>query len=265
MGAFLPAFIPPPSSPEWHGEYCPLFPGHSALVTLSSDSSCAFRLSSLATTPRRERRLHSLPGSPTCSPLAHYSYLLFNYQIMDSSISIDNPPSHSEVVFSSPLVPPVHRLPVELLSEVFVELDLVQEDVYKQKPAILYGPHLLAVTAACVCRKWRAVALSTHDLWTSIIITDETRHMEAYIDACVTNSGLRGLELRCTSKKFLPTLLSRLLPHCARWAILSLDSAREEDVAVLSREEYSFNRLKGFRLQSCCEILPGALDFLSGG
>ncbi|KAL1726110.1 hypothetical protein EV714DRAFT_219921 [Schizophyllum commune] len=173
------------------------------------------------------------------------------------------PPSHSEVVLSSPFVPPIHRLPVELLSEVFVELDLVQEDVSKQKPAVLYGPHLLAVTAACVCRKWRAVALSTHDLWTSIIVTDETRHIEAYIDACVTNSGLRGLELRCTSEKFLPTLLSRLLPHCARWAILSLDSAREADVAVLSREEYSFNCLKGFRLQSCCEILPGALIFLA--
>ncbi|KAL1719013.1 hypothetical protein EV715DRAFT_273030 [Schizophyllum commune] len=114
------------------------------------------------------------------------------------------------------LVPP-------LLSEVFVELDF--------KPADFYGPHLLA---------WRAVALSTHDLWTSIIVTDETRHIEAYIDACVTNSGLRGLELRCTSEKFLPTLLSRLLPHCAR----------EADVA-------------GFRLQSCCEILPGALNFLA--
>ncbi|KAL1760158.1 hypothetical protein FB107DRAFT_287018 [Schizophyllum commune] len=134
-------------------------------------------------------------------------------------------------------VPPVHRLPVELLSHIFVDLDSIRihEDSIGRKHVSAKGrrieTHLLA---------WRAVALSTHDLWTSIIVTDETRHIEAYIDACVTNSGLRGLELRCTSEKFLPTLLSRLLPHCAR----------EEDVA-------------GFRLQSCCEILPGALDFLA--
>ncbi|KAI4520706.1 hypothetical protein K525DRAFT_285718 [Schizophyllum commune Loenen D] len=175
---------------------------------------------------------------------------------MSSGTSIDNfahfLPPVDEVAISPtswPPIPPVHRLPVELLSKVFVELSEAQIDQFEHKSDEGYIPHLMAITTAFVCK--RAVARATPDLWTSIYVGRKTRHAEAFLDACIVNSGRRSLELHCSSEKFLPTFLSRLLPHSERWEHLSISDGAAAHLAVLSTSSWDF-LANAHRLEELC-------------
>ncbi|KAI5897221.1 uncharacterized protein SCHCODRAFT_02534210 [Schizophyllum commune H4-8] len=189
---------------------------------------------------------------------------------MHSGISVDNvfvPPlgPEHEVATSPaswPLVAPIHRLPIELLSRVFVELSGAQVDQFKHKSDERYVPHLMTITAASVCKRWRAVARGTPDLWASIYVNKKTRHVEAFLDACILNSGRRSLDLHCSSKKLLPTFLSRLLPHNERWEHLSISAGETTPLAVLCTSRYSFGALKELHLE-VVTMPSGTWDFLA--
>ncbi|KAL1686346.1 hypothetical protein GGG16DRAFT_118009 [Schizophyllum commune] len=162
------------------------------------------------------------------------------------------------------LVPSVHRLPVELLSHIFVDLDSIRihEDSIGRKYVSDKGPHLLEITAARVCKRWRSVALTTSVLWSFISVGDDTRHVEAYIDACATNSGNHPLTLWCISKEFLTIFLSRLLPHCLRWESLNIDGGKNIDFSALS-SQYEFRILRAVKLRWFLPLKSGILDFLT--
>ncbi|RDB19525.1 hypothetical protein Hypma_013660 [Hypsizygus marmoreus] len=70
------------------------------------------------------------------------------------------------------LLPPINRIPVEILAEVFFRFLEIPSDYFPDRP-------MLAVTSRCmanpfilghVCIHWRAVALSTPTLWSSLAI-----------------------------------------------------------------------------------------------
>ncbi|KAI5897213.1 uncharacterized protein SCHCODRAFT_02208319 [Schizophyllum commune H4-8] len=170
------------------------------------------------------------------------------------------PPSQAEVV-SFPFVPPVHHLPVELLSKIFVELSEAQVDLSCKKSWPCFMPHMMATTAACVCRRWRAVALDTADLWTYIFIGPETRHVEALIDTCVALSRDAGLYIFCDAQS--PAPLTRLLHHCARWVSLTITGLANYDLSFLADQRYTFEVLDYVGIKRFDEMKPGTLSFLS--
>ncbi|KAI5825351.1 hypothetical protein K523DRAFT_398023, partial [Schizophyllum commune Tattone D] len=113
-----------------------------------------------------------------------------------------------------------------------------------------------------VLSQWRAVARGTPDLWTSIYVGRKTRHAEAFLDACIVNSGRRPLDLHCLSEKQPPAFLSRLLPHSERWEHLSISDGAAAHLAVLSTSRYSFAALK--ILDFDIVTMPsGSWDFLA--
>ncbi|KAL1702777.1 hypothetical protein EV121DRAFT_293017 [Schizophyllum commune] len=162
------------------------------------------------------------------------------------------------------LMPPVHRLPVELLSHIFVDLDSIRihEDSIGRKYVSDKGPHRLQTTAARVCRRWRSVALATSLLWSFISVGDDTRYVEAYIDACATNSGNHQLTLWCISSECLPIFLSRLLPHRSRWESLNIDGGQNIAFSALS-SQYEFRILRAVKLNWFLPLKSGMLDFLT--
>ncbi|KAL1686350.1 hypothetical protein GGG16DRAFT_64437 [Schizophyllum commune] len=190
---------------------------------------------------------------------------------MDAEVFVDNAhsllPDHETVVSSAPwpLIPPVH-LPVELLSEIFIELSEAQVDQFENKSEIRHIPHLMTITAGSVCRRWRAVTRGTTSFWTfqrsSGSVAKDTRHVAAYIDACTTSSGHQELHLFCGSEEFLSIFFSRLLPHSARWASLNIHGGKAVDMAMLSTGQHCFGALKVIHL--CYVNMPqGTWDFLA--
>ncbi|KAI5900179.1 uncharacterized protein SCHCODRAFT_01118157, partial [Schizophyllum commune H4-8] len=102
----------------------------------------------------------------------------------------------------------VRRLPLELLSDIFIYSVVGQED-----------PTMIALTTLShVCSSWRTAVWSTPELWTHIS-APKSAPLEL-ISTEVSLSGQRPLSVdsrlirNCQSLK---SVLAELLPHAARW------------------------------------------------
>ncbi|KAF8318705.1 hypothetical protein DL93DRAFT_331514 [Clavulina sp. PMI_390] len=106
-------------------------------------------------TPSSQSQSHSIPYCP---------------------ISLCLPPSFTH----SPRRHPIHRLPNELLSMVFIHgcpdsaAQAVITDPYQDPtpPPKLDSPHKHQVVVSSICRQWRAVAHTTPGLWTALEIRE---------------------------------------------------------------------------------------------
>ncbi|KAI5897187.1 uncharacterized protein SCHCODRAFT_02492590 [Schizophyllum commune H4-8] len=151
--------------------------------------------------------------------------------------------------------PPVYRLPTEILAGIFVLL----KDYH-------YTPASFARTVSRVCKPWRSIAHSTGQLWNAIVIDDDEDgcHLMAYLDACLTLSGLCGLDVTCYSKVYLPSVIAKLLPHAHRWEYVEL-TGHWRDFLSLSTLSPSCPRLKKVSFESDPREdlvhITGMLDF----
>ncbi|TRM57733.1 hypothetical protein BD626DRAFT_513870 [Schizophyllum amplum] len=158
----------------------------------------------------------------------------------------------------------MRRLPAELLSEIF--LYLAESDLrgyQSAKQGKMYAAHLIATTVACVCAWWRAVALGTPRLWSRITVVEWTRHVDAYVGACIALSRERELDIKCSAATHLPVVLAHILPHARRWASISLCGSFDDFCAIPPL--YHFVRLVSADLviDSEVEREVGAFEFLA--
>ncbi|KAJ7618543.1 hypothetical protein FB45DRAFT_1063190 [Roridomyces roridus] len=102
---------------------------------------------------------------------------------------------------------PVHRLPSEILSEIFAYT--VPKD-HGCKPRLV----------ACICRRWREVALSTPRLWCNIHLDEEPIHPRSahpLVLLQLQRSGGLGLSIYFADRYDEPFLLELLLTAADRW------------------------------------------------
>ncbi|TRM63820.1 hypothetical protein BD626DRAFT_261145 [Schizophyllum amplum] len=161
----------------------------------------------------------------------------------------------------------VQRLPMELLSNIFVHLDDQEGDgqLIPWDSDARYHAHNMAVTIACVCRTWRAVARATGKIWTRIMIDDNTRHWQAYADTCLVLSGNYDLTIQCNLTFIMPIVLRMLLPHASRWRVVEL-RGRFAEIWALAQSKRSFPNLRCVSIASdyLCSAVPQPFDFLEG-
>ncbi|KAL1754808.1 hypothetical protein FB107DRAFT_275424 [Schizophyllum commune] len=113
---------------------------------------------------------------------------------------------------------PIHRLPNELLSEVFLwRLQSLKNDRETENPMIA-----LDRTIACVCKIWRAVAHGEPRLWTHVIAPDPPL-LDAYVQRYLPRSGGLPLDLKSRiSPADMTAFLRALTPYASRWRNLDL-------------------------------------------
>lgn len=167
---------------------------------------------------------------------------------------------------SDEAMPVMQRLPMELLAEIFLNIDHWEDDgeLVPWDSDARYQAHTIAVTIACVCKTWRAVARATGQLWSLIVINQDTRHWETYVDTCIALSGNHDLTIQCDLLFTMPDVLRMLLPHAARWSAVEL-KCDFDDIRELSRSGRSFPSLRvvSFAGGPLRSDVPELFDFLS--
>jgi F-box-like len=93
-------------------------------------------------------------------------------------------------------IPPIHRLPIELLAEIFRH-SLQSVDHSKPSPSLCIKPYSRTTPffLGQVCSHWRNITLSTGDLWQSIFISPPRLQNIPLIRAWLTRAGNSPLSL----------------------------------------------------------------------
>ncbi|KAJ6532828.1 hypothetical protein DFH09DRAFT_885997, partial [Mycena vulgaris] len=118
-------------------------------------------------------------------------------------------------------------LPNEIISEIF--LNCLSEDRLDRAPSPLTAPLILGQ----ICRKWRAISLSTPSLWTTIqlSIREEARENQLrLLGTWLTRSRDCPLSISLSYEpeplptgyaldhsRAVPEFIKAILPHCRRW------------------------------------------------
>ena len=127
---------------------------------------------------------------------------------------------------------PIHKLPNELLAEIFILGLANYQDLHQRSMEYLW-----AIGATCLF--WREVALSTPRLWTSIIFTDHQGAIIETIPCCHTHMRvclLRSKDASITvhlrfdwGSDSLKRVTDILIPHLPRCQSIHLHFANEYD------------------------------------
>ncbi|KAH7925108.1 hypothetical protein BV22DRAFT_1195437 [Leucogyrophana mollusca] len=111
------------------------------------------------------------------------------------------------------LTAPVHRVPHEILGEIF--LRCLPAFLYPT-PLPLSSPMLLTK----VCRRWRAVALSTPRLWSSITVSVDKAlrgHSRALYEAWLSRAKSVPLSIRIICEMDIAQLRGKERSHALKW------------------------------------------------
>ncbi|KAJ7147809.1 hypothetical protein C8R43DRAFT_1009665 [Mycena crocata] len=143
---------------------------------------------------------------------------------------------------------PIGRIPTEILSAIFVcYADLMAEDA----PSRQRGPIKDGVWAlGLICRHWRAVALSTHALWSSLrfwfFCSCKLKNAGALAEEFLRRAGNHCMTIHfgCFGRGQDPSgyhqhckpVLSALLAKCRQWKVTSFHISRHlyDDMAIIS-------------------------------
>nr|GAT58448.1 predicted protein [Mycena chlorophos] len=93
-------------------------------------------------------------------------------------------------------------LPPELISEIFNSTI---------RPSIHHSPHL-----SQVCAQWRAVALATPSLWTTLTISCQLKNFSEILDIWIPRSGVHHVTLRLCGD---PTRMEEESSEAIKWAL----------------------------------------------
>ncbi|KAF7313957.1 F-box domain-containing protein [Mycena chlorophos] len=175
---------------------------------------------------------------------------------------------------------PIHTLPVELLSHVFLLATHDRPEESDDCPPFNSESVLAPLTFAAVCRHWRTVALNTASLYTSICITPELlreseldlRGIAAYLELS-RNYALdilidardqdwdfddEGMYTPWFTSQHMDDSMAVLLPHIDRWRSLCIftdvstpmhHALRAFEAKLLAGSNAS--RLESMRLMRC--------------
>jgi hypothetical protein len=166
---------------------------------------------------------------------------------MRLSVQINNLLLQHRVLFNrrqmlATLLSPVHRLPPELLGEIFrycLPCDFDEK-----------GAHNAVMLPSHVCRHWRGVALSTPTLWTNIVLrvtngTFESR--AALVTTWFSRSGGSPLSFTLVGRENVRPILAFLLRYCNRWQHISLH-VPFETLPCLEAAKGHFQHLETMRI-----------------
>lgn len=131
---------------------------------------------------------------------------------------------------------PIHRLPPELLAEIFfcyISTGVPTQSFHRaaHRRGVMLPSH--------VCRKWRAIALATPRLWYLNIFGPRTSaNTQTEVDCTRTwlsRSGQCPLTIRAVSGQHdaLNVAMELLVPHCTRWREVTLDPV-PPDLKIMS-------------------------------
>ncbi|KAI5890999.1 uncharacterized protein SCHCODRAFT_02580161 [Schizophyllum commune H4-8] len=141
---------------------------------------------------------------------------------------------------------PVHRLPNELLSEIFEGFlaSSLAEDPFLDNPVAM-----IAASIARVCRTWRQVAYRTPRLWTHLKLPFRPGRLDAYLQHYLVLS--RGLPLHIQLANGSIPQLGPMSAYSSRWNTIDLHG-RGSDFAE-SLPPISTPQLEGvnIRLSGC--------------
>ncbi|KAK0205368.1 hypothetical protein DFS33DRAFT_761975 [Desarmillaria ectypa] len=134
-----------------------------------------------------------------------------------------------------PKPPPIHRLPAELLSEIFHSHSSYLGNGTLYDVAVVRGvPWLLTH----ICHHWKETAMMLTSLWSSFIIKSQladTKDPEALLQIVLKRSGRSPLSFRMP----LSALLSMELPIPKIISLLAVHSTAWKDIQfVMSSNEY---------------------------
>ncbi|KAK0469114.1 uncharacterized protein EV420DRAFT_9039 [Desarmillaria tabescens] len=134
-------------------------------------------------------------------------------------------------------LPPIHRLPVELLSEIFHWHSLSSNGVvnyngtfyaFYDVDVVKAGPWLLTH----VCRYWREIATTLTSLWSSFIIRSKllgTKGPDALLQTVLRRSGQSPLSFEMwlsalsSMEMPIPRILALLAAHSTTWKDIELE------------------------------------------
>jgi hypothetical protein len=122
---------------------------------------------------------------------------------------------------------PIERLPPELLSEIFLHLHPPSWD--KDSYGYYFVPRDIVMLPAQICRRWRRVALSTPNLYTTITIGGRHGSLDselALTKTWLSRSGTLPLSLAyqppAHPKTEYQPVIDEVLAHSNRWRNLSI-------------------------------------------
>ncbi|KAK7033457.1 F-box domain-containing protein [Favolaschia claudopus] len=128
----------------------------------------------------------------------------------------------------------IQRLPVEILSEIFLHC---REDHEGCRPRLV----------ATICRGWRDVALSTSQLWSCIDLDEEEIREDSLcslLELQLERSGQVPLSIVFCEPRNIVSTLQLLLAVTHRWHSVSLACPRPNQVELLRDSTHSFPILK---------------------
>ncbi|KDQ65161.1 hypothetical protein JAAARDRAFT_249363 [Jaapia argillacea MUCL 33604] len=145
------------------------------------------------------------------------------------TLCVEQRASRCDAIYTETTVPPIHRLPPELLTEVFV--NCLDDEGFPQ-PFLLCG----------VCRYWWNVTLGVPRLWSRIYLapdfpSDERLALiKAHVQILLTRSVAAPLSLHIDWSKCSSTsILDLFLPHVHRFRHVTLYDPASDDMGPLIR------------------------------
>lgn len=121
---------------------------------------------------------------------------------------------------AEPLDPPIHSLPPEILSEIFL---LATGKLYSMFSPHLSGPWRLAR----VCHRWRDTAAGLPALWSSFMLDWRTRRQAdigaRLLQEALQQTGQRRLSMTIQKPKYFPdVIIETLVQHSSQWGYVNL-------------------------------------------
>ncbi|KAF9014092.1 hypothetical protein BDQ17DRAFT_1342053 [Cyathus striatus] len=169
------------------------------------------------------------------------------------------------------LLSSIRRLPDDVLEEIFF--------LCKGSDGIIrtghHGSFKFVQRLTAVCRRWRATALSMHNLWSSFSVDCATvfgkeplLHSKRQVEACLDRSGDAPLNLiirACQKGSLHDALLAEILVSCStRWSTVSLCVDFPSFTPYMSIIEGQLPNLRAVAFQSCCTSLNAPMHVLLG-
>ncbi|KAL1703643.1 hypothetical protein EV121DRAFT_292157 [Schizophyllum commune] len=110
------------------------------------------------------------------------------------------------------ILAPSHRLPTELLSDIFTRV----------AQAFPLRSLRVAVTLSRICSTWRKVARGHAVLWTKVVV-ETPRDFDKYCQLFLSLTKELPLELRCNDREILRDLWDRMALYASRWRRITLE------------------------------------------
>ncbi|KAG6883834.1 hypothetical protein C0993_003486 [Termitomyces sp. T159_Od127] len=179
-----------------------------------------------------------------------------------------------EATILEPTLPPVNRLPDELLSAIFSfepDVLLSSGDVFQKRSlprrTLVCGKKIDPILLGQVCKQWRNVTLTTPLLWTSFFVlcnlkTQTVELLKIWLERSADLPlNIKFLESLCDLKidedlsnppknPVTPQIMELLTTHAHRWKTIDFEFSLQISPLLLNLPQDSFKILESVKLRS---------------